>query len=192
MMRLFVAVDFAPSVLAAASALIEALRARALTLAPRARVTWIPAERLHLTVRFIGNADDALSAAIGVALASPLTVPAFDLTVRGLGAFPAGGKPQVLWAAVEAGMSQLQAVEREVTERLDRLDIPPERRPYNPHLTLARVREAAGLRTKPLFAGLEATSLGTTRIETITLYESRLSPHGPTYCGLQRIALQER
>ena len=191
-MRLFVAVDLAPAVVSTASVLVEDMRARVVALATRARITWIPPERLHLTVRFIGNADETLSVAIGAALAPPLTAAPFDLTFRGVGAFPGSGKPQVLWAAVEAGMAQLQAVEREVTVRLSTVGILPEPRPYNPHLTLARVRDAAGLRTKSLFANLENTSLGTTRVEAITLYESRLSAQGPAYRALQRIALQEQ
>jgi 2'-5' RNA ligase len=190
-MRLFCAVDLEPAVASAASALADELRSRAARVAPLARITWIPPERMHLTVRFIGQTDDPLTAAILTALATPLQVAAFDLRVGGVGAFPRGGKPQVLWAAVEAGTPQLQAIEREVTRRLDTVGIPPETRPFHPHLTLARVREAAGLRTTPLFTNLENTSLGATRVETITLYESRLSPRGPTYRALQQISLQD-
>ena len=190
-MRLFCAVDLERAVASAAAALVDELRSRAARVAPLARITWIPPERMHLTVRFIGETDDALTSAIRTALATPLHVAAFDLNVGGVGAFPRGGKPQVLWAAVEAGMPQLQAIEREVTRRLETVGIPPEPRPFNPHLTLARVREAAGLRTTPLFINLENTSLGATRVETITLYESRLSPHGPTYRPLQQIPLQD-
>jgi 2'-5' RNA ligase len=191
-MRLFVAVDLDPGVSSAAAVLIDELRRRSATLAPHARITWIPADRMHLTVRFIGNADDGLAAAIETALAAPLAAAPFDLTLGGVGAFPRSGKPQVLWAAVQAGMAQLQVVEREVTLRLGALGIPEETRPYNPHLTLARIREAAELRTVALFAGLDNTPLGTTHVETITLYESRLSPRGPTYRPLQRIPLQVR
>jgi 2'-5' RNA ligase len=56
-MRLFVAVEIAPAVAAAADALIDRLRARAVRLAPRSRITWVTADRLHLTVRFIGHVD---------------------------------------------------------------------------------------------------------------------------------------
>ena len=64
------------------------------------------------------------------------------------------------------------------------------RRPYSPHLTLARVREAAGLRSASLLDGLEDRSLGTTRIDAITLFQSRLSPKGPTYVPLLRTSLR--
>ena len=180
-MRLFVAVEIAPQVTAAAGDLAADLRARAARLAPHARLTWIPPDRMHLTVRFIGEADAARADAIRNALMPPLPVCAFDLTVHGAGAFPKSGAPRVLWAGLTAGRESLLAVEQVVTERLREAGVPPEARPFSPHLTLARVRDAAGLRSGALLEGLADVPVGTTRVEAITLFESRLSPKGPTY-----------
>ena len=185
-MRLFVGVEIGEQMAAAAGALVAELQRRAQRLAPRARITWISQQRFHLTVRFIGNADEDHGRTIAAALAPPLEVSSFELAVAGVGAFPRSGKPQVLWSGVVAGDEGLQQIEREVSDRLERVGVAPEGRPYRPHLTLARVRDSAGLRSQPLFAGLEGRSLGTTRVEAITLFESRLSPKGPTYVALQR------
>jgi 2'-5' RNA ligase len=68
--------------------------------------------------------------------------------------------------------------------------VAPEDRPYNPHLTLARVREAVGLRAAPLLDGVSEVVLGVTQVDAITLFESRLSPQGPTYVALHRTALR--
>jgi 2'-5' RNA ligase len=191
-MRLFVGVAIDAAVAAAAAGLSDELRRRAARLAPRARLTWIPAERLHLTVRFIGEADEHLADAVKAAMAPPVSIPPFALVLGGIGAFPRSGKPQVLWAGIEAGRDALQRIEQEVTHRLQPVGIAPEGRPFNAHLTLARVRDAAGLKSRPLFAGLEETRLGTTHVEAITLYESRLSPKGPTYLSLQHTLLEDR
>jgi 2'-5' RNA ligase len=94
----------------------------------------------------------------------------------------------VLWAGIEEGVEGLQALEREVTERLGACGVPPEDRPYRPHLTLARVREPDGLRPDPLFEGLN-DALGTSRVEAITLFHSKTSPKGPEYTALQRTPL---
>jgi 2'-5' RNA ligase len=187
--RLFVAVELAPALAAAAGALIEELRGRAARLAPHSRITWVAADRLHLTVAFIGDADDARSDAIREALAAPIDVRPFDLTVAGTGAFPKTGQPRVLWAGLTTGRDALLRVERVVTPRLADARIVAEPRAYNPHLTLGRVRDAAGLKAVPLFAGLEDAFVGTTRVEAITLFDSRLSSKGPTYVSLQRTAL---
>jgi 2'-5' RNA ligase len=188
-MRLFVGVEIGEQMAAAAAALVDELRRRAQRLAPRARITWISLDRFHLTVRFIGNIDDDAAQAMAGVLAPPPAVTCFDLTLAGVGAFPRTGKPQVLWSGLVAGEEHLQQIEREVSDRLLAVGVAREARPYRPHLTLARVREAAGLNSQALFAGLEERSLGTTRIEAITLFESRLSPKGPTYVPVQRTPL---
>jgi 2'-5' RNA ligase len=189
-MRLFVAVEMAPNVVAAAIDLIDLLQARAARLAPLSRIAWVTAPRLHVTVRFIGHVDAQKADAIRDALGSPLASDAFDLTLAGAGAFPPNGPPRVVWAGLAEGRDRLVAIERDVSERLARTGIVSEDRPYNPHLTLARVRDAAGLRTAPLVDGLSDVVLGATPVDAITLFESRLSPKGPTYVPLQRTAFR--
>ena len=189
-MRLFVAVEIAPHVAVGAAVLIEALRRRAERLAPHARITWIPEERLHVTVRFIGNADAPKVEAIRSALEPPIDAVPFDLAFAGAGAFPKAGAPRVLWCGVADGGEPLRGVEREITDRLHRAGVAPESRDYRPHLTLARIRDAGGLKSASLLEGLADQVVGTTRVEAITLFESRLSPTGPTYVPLRRAPLR--
>jgi len=187
-MRLFVAVDVGPAIAEAARELIDELQRRADERAPRARVTWVAPERLHITVRFIGEADETRSQAIRAALEPELDVHPFDVAVEGIGAFPGKGAPKVFWAGLTSGRDGLLEVERAVSARLERLT-PADRRGYAPHLTVARVKDAAGLASAALFEGLTTAVLGRVHVEAITLYESRLSPKGPTYVPLQRTAL---
>ena len=184
---MFVAAEIGEALAARAAELSRELQARATDAAQRAKVTWIPAERLHLTVRFIGEVDDGRAPAIRDALELPLGIGAFDLTLAGAGAFPKGGSPRVLWVGVTTGREELLRAEQEVSSRLAALGFPPEERAYSPHLTLARVREPAGLQTTRLLDGLRDKSLGTVRIGAITLFHSKLSPKGPTYTPLLRI-----
>lgn len=145
---------------------------------------------MHLTVRFIGAADEARTEAIKRAMEVPFPIAPFELRFAGAGAFPGAGTPRVIWVGVEAGTERLREIERETTRRLQSVGIPPEDRPYSPHLTLARVRDAAGLRTRALVEGLERVPAGATRCEAITLYESRLSPQEPAYLPLLRTPLR--
>ena len=191
-MRLFVAAEIGERLAGRAADLIRELETRAADAAPRARLTWLVADRLHITIKFIGDVDNVRAAAIVAALQSPLDVEPFYLTLAGMGAFPNSGPPRVLWIGIEPGRDGLIAAEREIGSRLTTLAIPLERRPYSPHLTLARVRDAAGLRSANLLEGFEDRSLGTTRIDAITLFQSRLSPKGPTYVPLLRTALGRR
>lgn len=189
-MRLFVAVEIDPDVARRISELSDELRRRVTAFARRARITWIPAERLHLTLRFIGEVDEGKAAAIGAALEPKLNAGIFDVVIRGAGVFPASGPPRVLWAGIAEGADALVDLEHEVSTRLAGCGVPREERAFSPHLTLARVREASGLRSGPLLDGVTDRVLGATRVDAITLFESRSSPKGPTYVSLQRTPLR--
>jgi 2'-5' RNA ligase len=188
-MRLFVGVPLDPALARDLGGVAGELRQRVGRHAPRAKLTWVATDRLHVTVRFIGEADDTRAAAIRAALAPPLGVAAFDLEIVELGAFPGRGRPRVFWAGVGAGHDEMVQVEREVSARLAGCGVAAEDRPYRPHLTLARVREPAGLRAGDVLEGLSG-SIGTQRVGAITLFQSRLSPQGPTYVALQETPLQ--
>lgn len=190
-MRLFIAVEMNASVEAAARDVIEDLRARVARLAPRARITWSAPERLHITVRFIGDADATRTQAIRSALGPTIDAPVFDLGVEGVGAFPPKGPPRVFWAGLTDGRDGLLEVERAVSQRLETL-VPAEDRPYAPHLTLARVKDPAGLSRVALFEGLNTRQFGRVHVDAITLFESRMSPKGATHVPLQRSALRRR
>ena len=188
-MRLFVGIEISPAVVAATLDLIAQLQTAGATLAPRSRITWVTAERFHITLRFIGHVSETRIGEIRAALAPPLALDPFDLTIAGVGTFPPKGPPRVVWAGLTGGRAQLVAIEPTVSDRLAQAGVPREERPYNPHLTLARVRDAAGLRSAPLLDSLRDISLGTTSVDAITLFESRLSPNGPTYVALARTPL---
>ena len=186
-MRLFVGIALSPALTDAAARLIDELRHRVVRLAPESRLTWVAPERLHITVRFIGEVDDAKAAAIASALQPPLAIAPFDLAFAGGGAGVRSFGKVIAYLPAPSG--PVLEVERDVTARLGDRGIPPESRPYRPHVTLARVRDTVGLRIGALLEGVSETALGIERVEAITLYESRLSPKGPTYIPRQRTAL---
>jgi 2'-5' RNA ligase len=190
-MRLFIAVEMNRAIEAVAREVIDDLRARAARLAPRAKITWAAPERMHVTVRFIGEADETIARAITSALGPTIDAPVFDVTVEGVGAFPAKGPLRVFWAGLSDGRSGLLEVERAVSQRLETL-VAAEDRPYSPHLTLARVKDPAGLSRARLLDGLTEKHFGTVHVDAITLFESRLSPKAATHVPLQRTALRQR
>jgi 2'-5' RNA ligase len=189
-MRLFIAVTIDADVVARVSQSIDELRERVANRAPRARVRWVSADQLHVTVRFIGEASAPQAANIATALGPTLPLERFTLTFRGLGAFPERGAPRVFWAGIAAGVEHLAAVESDVTKRLETCGIAPEVRPYRPHVTLARVKDASGLRVRGLFDGIGDRAFGMSAVDAITLFHSRPSSDGSVYVPLHSTRLQ--
>jgi 2'-5' RNA ligase len=187
--RLFTAIELGPDVVARAAPLLVELRRRASETAPAARLTWVVPDRMHLTLRFVGEVDAAQGERIIHALRDPLSAAPFSLQWGGLGVFPVKGPPRVLWAGICEGLEGVMRAEAEVTSRLRAAGVSPDPKPYRPHLTLARVRYADGLSAASLFDQLDG-HLGTTVVNAITLFQSVLSPKGPTYTVLQHTRLQ--
>ncbi|MCM2356922.1 MAG: RNA 2',3'-cyclic phosphodiesterase [Geobacteraceae bacterium] len=128
-MRLFVAIDLPEEVKNGVAGLCGGL--------PEAR--WVPMEQFHLTLRFIGEVDEAGFRAIKVALAG-VQAPPFPLALKGIGHFPPGRHPRVLWVGLE-GSAPLLELQQEVELALVSAAIPPEERKFSPHITLARLKE---------------------------------------------------
>jgi 2'-5' RNA ligase len=188
-MRLFVAIDTGPDVAAAIGAIVAELKPRAARLAPQSRLTWASPERVHITLRFIGEVDDERARAITRVLERGVPLLPFNVDVGGLSAFPEQGQPRVLWVGLTAGLESVRRLEDLVSARLEQADVAREARPFHPHITLARVRDAAGLRPSVLFHELADASLGTVAVSSYTLCESRQSSRGTEYIPLVRSRL---
>ncbi|MGH7266650.1 MAG: RNA 2',3'-cyclic phosphodiesterase, partial [Candidatus Rokuibacteriota bacterium] len=102
-------------------------------------VSWVQATNLHMTLKFLGDVEETRVETIATGLTSAAAqVEAFDLTIRGLGAFPTLARPQVIWAG--ASGPRLGALVESIERALEPLGFPRETRPFSAHITLGRVR----------------------------------------------------
>lgn len=139
---------------------------------------WLDEDRLHLTVRFIGEVDRHLARDIDAALSS-LHHPAFAVALDGIGAFDRRGEPATLWAGV-APQAPLRALHKKVDQALVRVGVEPDRRAYAPHITLARLPRGAGP-VQHLVGRSGGLSGKPFPVDRFHLFESRLGPEGPAY-----------
>ena len=166
MPRLFVAIDFP-----------EAVRERLATLAggvPGAR--WVPAEQIHLTLRFIGEVDRGRFDDIAEALAG-IDARGFPARVKGVGHFPPRGAPRVLWAGIEDGAGPTH-LHGKIEAVLARLGVAPDRRKFHPHVTLARLRGAPLGRVRDFLAMHAGFASEPVAVSTFHLYSSLLGAGG--------------
>ena len=147
------------------------------------------ADNLHITLKFLGGVDETRLSEIGAALKRWATVSAFDVAIRGLGAFPTVARPRVLWAGAP-GAAGFTRLAESVDRALVALGFPSEDRGFTPHVTLGRVREPR--RNPTLAAALEAAAdrpFGTLQVERVSLMRSDLSSKGARYTELTAVAL---
>src|SRR5262249_60886098 len=102
---------------------------------------------LRLALRFRGEIGSvARGRAREAVVAAAAGVEPFAVSLRGLGGFPPGRPPRVLWASVAAGGAGLEALYARLEGALIERGLPGENRAFHPHVTLARVRDARGRR----------------------------------------------
>jgi 2'-5' RNA ligase len=154
----------------------------------------LPAASLHITLVFLGYRPEKEIGRIAE-IVEALEAPAPQIELRDPEQRPERGKPRLYALPVESpGAVSLQATleERLVTERLHE----PEKRPFWPHLTVARVRpERRGSKRpmrvaeppKALPEGIRRTHVRAVRA---SLYRSELKSQGAQYTPLAHVELR--
>jgi 2'-5' RNA ligase len=184
--RTFVAVEIGEAIRRAAAGLVEQLRTAS------ADVTWVAPHNMHLTVKFLGDVAaeriPQVSATVAEAVAD---VRAFDLEVRGLGAFPNVSRPRTIWIGTGTGEAELAMVAERLETSLAKLGFAREGRPFRGHLTVGRVR-----RPSPALAAVSQIlreqgdlEFGRTTIREVVVFSSQLERGGPIYEAMSRAPL---
>jgi len=184
-MRLFTGIDLPTPIIQTLEALLHRLR-------PTASVKWSPPANLHITTRFIGEWPEARLPELQTALAKLPTHPPIPIQIRNLGYYPNPHSPRVFWAGIEAS-PDLAALAAETDAALDPLGLPPEGRPFNPHLTLARIKDRVPLTNlREAVAALPSLDFGSFTADRFFLYHSRQGPAGSGYTKLAEFPLTKR
>jgi RNA 2',3'-cyclic 3'-phosphodiesterase len=129
-MRLFVALDISVSV----RENLAAIRKNFSSI--DSQIRWVPAENLHVTLKFIGSVPPEKLQPIIEALGRVRVSKSVKLTFSGTG----GSRAGVYWVAIQ-GCAALEALAAEIDQCLQPLGIPKENRPFHPHVTVARFKD---------------------------------------------------
>lgn len=153
------------------------------------KARWVPAEQLHVTMRFLGEVDEEAEARVveRVERARP-SWPAVRVAVRGLGVFGSPERPRVLWAALDPA-GEVRRIAAELESCVRDAGLPPEERSFTAHVTLARL-------TRPDRRALRALLERQARFETeafdvpaLVLYQSTLTNTGAVHQARRSFAL---
>ncbi|MFZ3342338.1 MAG: RNA 2',3'-cyclic phosphodiesterase [Terriglobales bacterium] len=195
-MRIFIGIDLDEGIRGRIARFVEGTSG----FAPDAR--WVRPDSLHITLKFIGEQKAEQVDAITRQLRTIESAP-FEIQVSGYGFFPTAKSPRVFWIGVHAG-PQLAQLAAKIDAAVADLGIPPEGRPYSPHLTLARAggrsgdpKQCKSDRPNSIFAVLQKRlaamgelDFGTMTADKVILYQSQLSPAGSKYTKLERFPMR--
>lgn len=153
-------------------------------------VRWVPPERYHITLRFMGEVAPKSVADLVAATRSLEREQPFRATLGDLGAFPRRSTPRVYWVSVKA--HPLRRLRELLDAALLSRGFPANERRFRPHLTLGRAPrrgDAQPLRQEGLWSPGSDTDSFAFGIRAVDLVRSELFPTGPRYANIHRVAL---
>jgi 2'-5' RNA ligase len=139
---------------------------------------WVDPVNYHVTLRFIGDVDDAVAAEVESLLGRVRRRP-FELRVGGLTSF-GGKKPRAVVATVAASQALMEA-QAEQERMMQRIGLEPEGRKYTPHVTLARLRDTSSRSVADYLSSRGHFQTRSFPISSFVLFSSRASVGGGPY-----------
>jgi len=152
-------------------------------------VKWVSPDGIHITLKFLGNinnrqVDDIKNVLTPIARLSK----SFALHTSEIGVFPNLNKVRVLWLGLNGDISSLQKLYQDIDKALAVKNFASEKRPFTPHLTLARLRDDCFPNDRwefgELVKGVRFEPSCMIKVEKLSFMRSRLLPGGAAYSKL--------
>jgi RNA 2',3'-cyclic 3'-phosphodiesterase len=155
---------------------------------------WVAPSGIHLTLKFLGNVNsDKIDSVIQAMRQAAKSVSPFHLELNGLGAFPNLRRVQIVWAGIIGDLDTLNTLQSNLETALIPSGFQPEKRPFTPHLTLARMRDnATPLQRQTLGEAISKTKFESQmiiQVRCLSLMKSQLTRAGAIYSCLSSVEL---
>jgi 2'-5' RNA ligase len=188
-MRCFIAIDIGEAIRKALGRLQDEMRGKADI--KKGDAKWVNPENIHLTLKFLGEIKDEQVVDIcNITGDVASRHESFELDIESVGHF--GGKSaRVLWVGTGQNIDKLLQLQQDLEQQLDLAGWPRENREFSGHLTLCRIRNTrAGIKLAQLAQQYKDFKLGTALADSVSVYQSQLTPQGPVYTVLGRYELK--
>ncbi len=149
---------------------------------------WEPNEKLHLTLKFIGEVNDELLSQIVDELYFTENYSVINCSIYKFDFFFRNKKPSILWAGLKTDESLLKLVD-EINIRLKKFSIPVEDKKFKSHLTLMRIKNDPGINFVNNFKNFTFEPILFTA-NSVSLFKSELHPSGSKYFELKNYKLK--
>jgi 2'-5' RNA ligase len=179
--RIFVALDISEEAREKTSGYIKKLREQF----PKVRAGWDKPEKLHLTMKFLGEIDDEqLAKLINAVEKTASGISPLKLQIAGTGVFPSPRPARVMWIDVKGEEEKLRLLSETLENECEKQGFEKEKRRFKAHLTIARLKERASemvqAHLREDFTAIEF------EVSEIVIYQSQLKPTGSIYSVISK------
>ena len=182
-MRVFIAIDIDEQIRKSLGHLQDELRGKADV--RKGDVKWVNPDVMHLTLKFLGEIRDEQAVEVcNITRDVASRHRSFDVDVETVGCF-GGRSARVLWIGAGQHCQELLQLQADLERQLESAGWPKEARKFSAHLTLCRIRNTkAGLKLAQMVREYESLHLGSMPADSVSVYQSELTPKGPIYTSL--------
>lgn len=179
--RAFIALELPPTI----ANHITKIQIQYSNLLPNPKIRWLPNQNIHLTLKFLGDTEEAIAPEINQII-NDLSVVSdrIFLDMKAIQLFPHANRARGIWINFYSA-PQLLNLKKTLDEKLAFLGIPISKKNFYPHLTLARFKR--GLRRSEIrhihheISKQPPNLLQSVNLDKLTLFQSDLQPGGAIY-----------
>ncbi len=157
----------------------------------RFKAKWVHPAKIHLTLKFLGDARADSIGKIGEAIQrSTKGCSPIELRAKGIGVFPGISRARVVWVGIKGETDLLRKLQEALQNELSQIGFAREKRSFKGHLTLGRLKKRpdpkALLKAIEDVGGFESEPFTADRV---ILFKSDLKPEGAVYSELKSVKL---
>jgi 2'-5' RNA ligase len=147
-------------------------------------------KQIHITLKFLGETPESKVPVIAEAMKEAAKgIEPFTVRLRGTGAFPSKNRIRVIWVGMN-DILPMGTMATRLDELLSQQGFERERRPFAPHLTVARTKvESPNPSIRQIMENNAESDFGTIFVDRIRLKKSVLTQCGPRYSTVEEVVL---
>jgi len=156
-------------------------------------VRWEKPEKIHLTLAFLGEFQERRLPQLKTLVKKAcLGVKPFEISFKGLGAFPDFFKPRIVWLGLKGDLKTLAQLQKSIARELKKTGFWFDKKPFVPHMTLGRVKRGVSKGAlqdlgKKIGQKRILSFQNTLLVDSIKIMKSNLLPEGSVYQELAKI-----
>lgn len=156
-----------------------------------ADVKYVSPEKVHITVKFLGDIKEKDVSEIMNGLNNSLSdLDPFNASIEGIGVFPNYDFIKVIWLGTDRGAKKFEELFSRVEAELTSQGFEKEEHDFVPHATIGRVNSGRNKnQLKEALRELEETYVGEIEVNEVKLKKSELKPQGPIYSTIDEVEL---